>query len=141
MIYNELQGNLFDADAGFALAHCVSADCAMGAGIALEFRRRFPDMPAYCLSRKPRVGEAVLYEDSRRIFNLVTKQRHFHKPTYDTLTAALADMKRLAASSHTPRIAMPLIGCGLDRLQWDKVRPLIHSTFEDTDVEIAVYRL
>ena len=34
---------------------------------------------------------------------------------------------------------MPRIGCGLDRLRWKKVREIIKSIFQDTDLEIEVY--
>jgi hypothetical protein len=33
---------------------------------------------------------------------------------------------------------MPIIGCGLDRLQWDKVSEIIKDVFKDTDIEILV---
>lgn len=32
---------------------------------------------------------------------------------------------------------MPKIGCGLDRLQWDKVKEIIINTFKDIDLEIV----
>ena len=36
------------------------------------------------------------------------------------------------------KIAMPMIGCGLDKLNWDKVSQIIKETFKDTDIEILV---
>ena len=36
------------------------------------------------------------------------------------------------------KIAMPRIGCGLDRLEWGNVRRMIKCLFADTDVEILV---
>lgn len=41
MTINEEKGNLFDLPEEYALAHCISEDCALGAGIAVEFQRRF----------------------------------------------------------------------------------------------------
>lgn len=38
------------------------------------------------------------------------------------------------------KIGMPLIGCGLDRLKWDKVSEIIKDVFADTDIEIVVCR-
>lgn len=35
-------------------------------------------------------------------------------------------------------LAMPKIGCGLDRLQWGKVREIIQDKFKDLDIEIEV---
>ena len=36
------------------------------------------------------------------------------------------------------KVAMPRIGCGLDRLNWDDVRPMIEEIFKDMDIEILV---
>lgn len=45
----EEQGDLFELDTSYALAHCISLDCAMGAGIAVEFDKRFKGMKNECL--------------------------------------------------------------------------------------------
>jgi O-acetyl-ADP-ribose deacetylase (regulator of RNase III) len=39
------------------------------------------------------------------------------------------------------KIGMPQIGCGLDRLKWDKVKAIIAQTFENTEIEIVVCSL
>lgn len=36
------------------------------------------------------------------------------------------------------QLAIPKIGSGLDRLEWEKVRILIHQVFADTEIEIVV---
>ena len=41
----------------------------------------------------------------------------------------------------TTKLAMPKIGCGLDRLDWDEVYDIICEVFEDTDVEILICEL
>jgi len=33
------------------------------------------------------------------------------------------------------------IGCGLDRLDWDKVSAILGEVFEGTDIKITVYTL
>ena len=40
----------------------------------------------------------------------------------------------------TKKLAIPLIGCGLDKLEWSKVSEMIQNTFKDEDVEILVCR-
>ena len=39
------------------------------------------------------------------------------------------------------KLEMPLIGCGLDRLDWLKVKDIIKTVFEKTDIEILVCKL
>ena len=37
MIFNEVQQDLFTVPQGYYLAHCISSDFALGAGIAVKF--------------------------------------------------------------------------------------------------------
>ena len=51
---------------------------------------------------------------------------------------SLNAMKTLALNNNVKKIAMPLIGCGLDRLKWEKVSEIIKETFSETDIEILI---
>ena len=134
------------------LVHCISSDFAMGAGIAKEFAARGVKIYLTTHCKRSFDGKGyVLYapiSEYRGVYNLVTKAKYWQKPTYETLTQALEDLKlRIAVvekafpDEKPMRIAMPQIGCGLDRLEWSKVRKIIQTTFEDTDVEILVCKL
>ena len=147
MIYREEVRNLFSVPDDYYLAHCISADFGMGKGIVVEFNKRF-DMkrilqtkyPDYVnqFHRQKRLSDCIL---EGRVFNLITKERYFEKPTYNTLTGALCKMKGLCRSQNIHKIAMPIIGCGLDRLEWDKVSKIIKDVFQGEDIEILVCRL
>ncbi|MNP82819.1 hypothetical protein D3C76_1815830 [compost metagenome] len=50
-------------------------------------------------------------------------------------------MRDVCVEQEISKLAMPQIGCGLDRLKWDKVSSIIQDTFADTDVEIVVCTL
>lgn len=66
--------NLFKVPGDYALAHCVSRDFKMGAGIASQFRAQYPDMANCCLAQNPQVGATVMYQgNGRTIFNLAIK--------------------------------------------------------------------
>jgi O-acetyl-ADP-ribose deacetylase (regulator of RNase III) len=80
-------------------------------------------------------GDCIL---EGRVLNLITKERYFHKPTYDSLKSALLVCWSECLHNDIKKIAMPVIGCGLDRLQWDKVSTLIKEVFKDTNIEILV---
>ena len=49
-------------------------------------------------------------------------------------------MKTLCGEKGVRRVAMPVIGCGLDRLEWEKVSAIIREVFSDTGVEVLVCR-
>ena len=146
MIYREEVRDLFSIPDDYYLAHCISADFGMGKGIVVEFNKRF-DMkhilrtkyPDYVnqFHRQKRLSDCIL---EGRVFNLITKERYFEKPTYNTLTGALCKMRGLCRSENIHKIAMPIIGCGLDRLEWDKVSRIIKDVFQEEDIEILVCR-
>lgn len=73
-----------------------------------------------------------------RAFNLITKERYYNKPTYRSLTTALIRMKELCINEQITKLAMPVIGCGLDRLEWNKVKDLIYDVFRGTDIDILI---
>ena len=143
MIFKEINGDLFESDEKYTLVHCISADCAMGAGIAKTFDDRMPKMKKL-LKRTIRENNmqgyfAILYQGERNVINLITKERYWHKPTYSSLKASLLNAKKIAIRNDIKYLAMPVIGCGLDRLQWSKVSVMIKEVFADTDIEIVVY--
>ena len=51
---------------------------------------------------------------------------------------ALLHLRLAVKTLGIDRIAMPRIGCGLDRLKWPLVRALIKDVFRDEDIEILV---
>ncbi len=147
MTYREEAGDLFAVPEDYCLAHCISADFAMGKGIVLEFNRRF-DMkrllrqryPSYLADyRQNATGGDCLREG--RVLNLVTKERYFQKPTLATMEAALRRMRELCLEEGIAKVAMPTIGAGLDRLAWGEVSALVQKVFGDTGIEILVCRV
>jgi hypothetical protein len=142
MIITEVTKDLFTVPQGYYLAHCISGDYALGAGIAKQFveiyNMRFKLHKNYPIpdgERFANVGEALLVDN---VFNLVTKARCFHKPTYDTLYETLTDMRYQCEELDITKLAMPLIGCGLDKLEWANVKDIIEDVFNDMNIEILV---
>ena len=138
--YLEQSQDLFVVDKGYVLAHCVSQDCKMGAGIALEFRKRIPEMPDDVKKMNPQIGDAIPYttKGGRVVVNLFTKERYHHKPTYETLTKSLISLRNYMRENEFTRIAIPKIGSGLDKLEWNQVKEIVKTIFANEDMEILV---
>lgn len=149
MVYNEEFRDLFGVPNDYYLAQCISADFGMGKGIAVEFNKHFDikniltykytNFLRYWDDKEDECKGSCILEG--RVFNLITKRNFWSKPTYSTLTRSLEGMKILAVNNGVNKIAMPLIGCGLDKLEWDKVSEIIKDIFNDTDMEILVCRV
>ena len=144
MTYREENKDLFTVLEDYYLVHCISADFGMGKGIVVEFNKRF-DMKRKLLTKYPdylnqythkRIGGDFLLEGI--VLNIITKERYFHKPTIITMRLALEKMKQICLENDIKKIAMPVIGCGLDRLDWNDVSEQIKSVFTNTEVEILV---
>lgn len=137
MILKEEKRNLFYVDDKYYLAQCISSDCAMGAGIAVQFQKKF-NLRGKLLRYSDDIRKHPTCILEGKVFNLITKEKYWHKPTYNSLYSSLNIMKTIAESNNIGYIAMPKIGSGLDRLQWGKVREMIEDVFKETDIEILV---
>jgi len=144
MNYKEIHQDIFTAKNFDFIAHCIASDFGMGAGIAVQFQKRF--------GIRSGLIEAAKYEDSSpgscilsgNLFNLITKRKSSGKPTYDTLRSSLIAMReqlgKIPFPLDSPKIIMPKIGCGLDRLQWGKVKEMLFDIFGNDDIEITIYK-
>jgi len=135
--------NIFTLDKKeWYFAHCISLDCKMGAGIAVKMKKKFhlggleeaiKNFPFADFIKVP-----VCFRHNG-VLNLITKKKYYGKPTYETMKGALVSMWHLVDNNpEIKKIAMPKIGCGLDRLSWPKVLEIITEIFKDTDIEILV---
>jgi O-acetyl-ADP-ribose deacetylase (regulator of RNase III) len=108
----------------------------MGAGIAVAMQKDFGLRGKILSSGESRDNPTCIL--TGRVFNLITKKKSSGKPTYASLEASLVRMRELASRHGIRRIAMPKIGCGLDRLQWGMVREILRRVLAGTDIDVLV---
>ena len=141
MTYKEEKRDLFAIPNDYYFVQCISADFGMGKGIAVQFNKHF-DMKNQILKYYPsNIWDGKGYMRCVQgipVLNLVTKEHYWDKPTYNTITEALQKMKTYIKKCNIQKLAMPKIGCGLDKLEWSKVSDIIKNIFKDTDVEFLV---
>ncbi len=147
MKFNEIQGDLFRADT--SLAHCISRDLKLGAGIALQFRNRELVNFEELKDQNKQVGQVALNimslslidDDDKYVFHLITKDKYYYKPTYESMKSCLKELRDKLISLNIKEISMPRIGCGLDKMEWHIVKNMIMTIFKETDIEIDIYYL
>lgn len=133
--------DLLKMDATYTIAHCISADAVMGAGIALTISEKYKYMRSFLKEYSPELGTAVYYYDGGNespVFNLVTKSKYNHKPSRDTLESSIIDMKNKMEILGIKKLAIPTLGSGLDGLNWTQTQEFIYETFKDTDIELVI---
>lgn len=92
------------------------------------------------LDQRKTVGEvAVLEQGTRFIFYLITKQNSSGKPTMETVRQAIKSLRDECLKRGVEKLAMPRIGCGLDRLSWRNVKDALNEEFSSMDIELVVY--
>lgn len=137
----EITGDLFQCSTDVCMAHCVSEDLAMSKGIAVLFKNKFGNVN-YLISQNKKIGQvAILSDKNRFIYYLITKKRYWEKPTYENLNNCLIELYNHMMINKMKKLAIPRLGCGLDRLNWDTVKRMLEKIFENSDIEISVYSL
>lgn len=134
-----IQGDILKADAE-ALVNTVNCVGVMGRGIALQFRKAFPDnFKAYekaCKAEQVQPGKMFVYElnrlvNPRLIINFPTKRHWRSKSRIEDIQLGLVDLVDIIRQYQIGSIAIPPLGCGLGGLDWAEVKPLILKALQD----------
>lgn len=114
----------------------------MGAGLAREFRHRFPRMHADYIARCARgelhIGVVTTFrERGKLIINVPTKHHWRDRSRLEDIEAGLRALRRLLLNSDIPSIAVPALGC---ELRWGDVESRIRAALGTVPgVEVALY--
>jgi O-acetyl-ADP-ribose deacetylase (regulator of RNase III) len=144
------RGNLLKANAE-ALVNTVNTEGVMGKGIALQFRRAYPDMfDAYtrdCHAGLVKLGQVHVYDNGalvesgpRWIINFPTKGHWKARSRIRDIESGLASLVQTVRKLEIKSIALPPLGCGHGGLKWDDVRPVIERAFAELpQVRVLLY--
>lgn len=141
-------GDLLKADT-HALVNTVNCVGVMGKGIALQFKRRYPDtFTAYekaCKRGEVAIGSMFITETgqldgAQYIVNFPTK-KHWRAPSQlSYIEAGLTDLIRVIRERRITSIAIPPLGAGNGGLDWQDVHPLLVKAFAELpDVHVVLY--
>lgn len=140
----ERSGNLLRDDAQ-ALVNTVNTVGVMGKGLALQFRRAFPDnYEAYlraCADGVVQPGKVFVtpFGEGRWVLNFPTKRHWRQRSRIEDIRDGLDDLIRILKDLRIESIAVPPLGCGNGGLPWDVVRPLIIEKLAPLDVTVHLY--
>ena len=136
-------------EAAEALVNTVNCVGVMGRGVALQFKRAFPDnfkaYAALCTRKQIRPGRVFVFETGavvppRYIINFPTKRHWRGKSRIEDIESGLESLAHEIRTRRIHSIAIPPLGSGLGGLHWPSVRTRMEAVLgELDDVEIVIF--
>jgi O-acetyl-ADP-ribose deacetylase (regulator of RNase III) len=144
-------GNMFDEPTE-AIVNTVNCVGVMGKGVALEFKRRWPEnFKAYkrvCDDKSLMPGKMFVFDNSdflegskhRFLINFPTKQHWRSQSKIQYVEDGLVDFIEQVRHLGIKSVAVPPLGCGNGGLDWSDVRPLIERAVSELpDVHFVIF--
>ena len=132
-----------------ALVNTVNCVGVMGRGVALQFKRAFPEnfraYAAKCKRGEMRPGRVFVFETGgmlspRYIVNFPSKRHWRGKSRLEDIESGLASLAHEIRSRGIRSIAIPPLGSGLGGLDWTEVRVRIQSALGGLEgVDVVVF--
>jgi O-acetyl-ADP-ribose deacetylase (regulator of RNase III)/uncharacterized protein YwgA len=137
-------GDIFESNAQ-TLVNTVNTVGIMGKGIALQFRRRFPEMyedyRRRCAAGEVRLGEPYLFRAlvPPWIVNFPTKDHWRSVSQLDAIVAGLEHLEAHYREWEIESLAVPPLGSGEGRLEWRVVGPTLYRHLARLDIRVELF--
>ena len=132
-----------------AIVNTVNCVGVMGKGIALQFKKKFPDnfksYEAACKRGDVVLGKMYVHKPEallgpKYVINFPTKRHWRGKSRMEDIESGLQDLAEIIKELDIKSIAIPPLGCGLGGLVWDEVKGKIeHALGALGGVSIVVF--
>ena len=138
-----VRGDIFNSPAQ-VLVNTVNTVGVMGKGIALSFKKKYPEMFTIyrksCDKHQLVIGKLMLwYGPDHWILNFPTKE-HWRNPSkMEYIEKGLMAFQRKYADYNITSIAFPKLGCGNGELDWEQVKPLMEKYLKELPIDIYIY--
>ncbi|MBI2263604.1 MAG: macro domain-containing protein [Armatimonadetes bacterium] len=142
------KGNILATDAE-VLVNTVNCEGYMGKGIALQFKKAFPEnFKAYeraCRAGEVKPGSMFVFAtgsmiNPRYIINFPTKRKWREKSRIVDIKSGLHALAEEVHRLNVSSIAVPPLGCGLGGLKWGTVKPLIEGAFAElSEIQVLLF--
>jgi O-acetyl-ADP-ribose deacetylase (regulator of RNase III) len=138
------KGDMFEVqvDARVNTVNCVGV---MGAGVALAFKVRYPEMfkeyQKACRDGRVQPGTLHVWKSvtGEWVINFPTKRDWRDPSRYEDILSGLDALRAYLHEQGQISVALPALGCGHGGLDWEKVAPMISEKLGDLDARILVF--
>jgi len=139
-----LIGDIFESKAQ-TLVNTVNTVGVMGKGIALGFRKRFPEMyedyVRRCERREVQLTRPYIYRQLTppHIINFPTKEHWRSVSKLDDIVEGLSYLAAHISEWGVTSLAVPPLGCGEGKLEWRVVGPTLYRHLGDLGIPVELY--
>jgi O-acetyl-ADP-ribose deacetylase (regulator of RNase III)/uncharacterized protein YwgA len=137
-------GDMFQSQAQ-TWVNTVNCVGVMGKGVALEFKRRFPDMYKdyfeRCKAGQVKLGRPYLYKRvvTPWILNFPTKDDWRSVARLEDIVAGLRYLEAHYRDWGIESLAVPPLGCGQGQLEWRVVGATLYRHLKRLDIPVELY--
>ena len=142
------QGDILKSDVE-AIVNTVNCVGVMGRGIALQYKKQYPDNFKFyetaCKRNLLIPGKMLVYDmktliNPRYIINFPTKRHWRGVSKIEDIESGLLDLISVIDSHNINSIAVPPLGCGLGGLAWSEIKPRMEYAFAQlSNVNVVIF--
>ena len=129
-----------------AIVNSVNLTGVMGKGVALAIREAFPEnyklYKKACEEKKIDIGKIFVTETGqffpKYIINFPTKNHWRYPSKYEWIEAGLESLKDWLGQHKVKSIAIPPLGSGNGKLDWNRVKPVIVNALKEFEDQINI---
>lgn len=138
-----VKGDLFSSPAQI-IVNTVNTVGVMGKGVALEFKKRYPEMfveyQKLCKEKKLDIGKLFLWRKSDKWVLLFPTKKHWRNPSQlEYIEKGLMKFSQNWDKMNANSVAFPRLGCGNGGLNWSDVKPLMEKYLNNLPMQVYVY--
>lgn len=141
-----VQKKLFDSSMQ-TFTNTINTVGVMGAGIAKQFKARFPDMfedyKQKCERQEVQTGQPYLWKpadaETAWVLNFPTKQHWRGKSEIQWIEEGLDYLLQHYREWNIQSLAVPALGCSLGGLKWEQVKPVMEHYLSQMDIPVEIY--
>lgn len=135
--------NIFNSNTQ-TIVNPVNTEGVMGAGLALQFKQRYPEMfeiyKKICQNNHFKIGQLWMYKSKDKwIINFPTKISWKNPTKEEYLEAGLRHFLEIYKKKEITSISFPLLGAGLGGLNPVRSFMIMYFYLNDTDIPCNIY--
>lgn len=110
---------------GVVIQHKSRPHLVMGAGLARQAARRYPELPFRTARWVKEYGNRVFFHKKDGLITFPTKHHWKEESSLSLIQQGVPQLLAIADKFELTEVALPRLGCGLGGLRWGDVRPLL----------------